>query len=189
VYNCGDRDNDIYLIENGQVKTVTYSRDGKKCLLSIYATGDVFGELGMLSEGRTETATAMRNSALRRVPVKKFRAALCDDQLLEAFLGHLTQRLSEQQQIITNLVTMDSERRLAAALLALAHKLGKPQPRGTRIDQRITQEELSGMVGTTRSRVGYFLKRFCDAGLVHRAPGSFLVVNESNLADYLDASA
>ncbi|SNY24399.1 Crp/Fnr family transcriptional regulator [Paractinoplanes atraurantiacus] len=188
VYNCGARDDYIYLVESGQVKTVTYSRDGKKCLLSIYAAGDVFGELCLLSAGRVETATTMRTAMLRRIPLASFRAALGDQELLDTFLRYLTLRLAEQQQIITNLVTMDSERRLAAALLILANKLGKRQARGIRIEQRITQEELSGMVGTTRSRVGYFLKRFCEAGLVYRTPDSFLVVVERNVVNYLEAT-
>jgi CRP/FNR family transcriptional regulator, cyclic AMP receptor protein len=188
VFNVGDRDDAMYLIESGQIKTVTYSRDGKQCLLSIYTSGDVFGELCLLSAGHTETATAMRSTTLRRIPAARFRAALADHELLESFLGYLTLRLTEQQQIITNLVTMDSERRLAAVLLVLADKLGKRQPLGTRIEQRITQEELSGMVGTTRSRVGYFLKRFSEAGLVQRTSDSFLVINEHSLANFLEAS-
>jgi CRP/FNR family transcriptional regulator, cyclic AMP receptor protein len=186
VFNCGDRDDDLYLVISGQVKTVAYSHDGKQCLLSIYAAGDVFGELFLSTSGRAETATTMRPTVLRRIPYANFRVALADQELLQAFLGYLTLRLSEQQQIITNLVTMDSERRLAAALLTLADKIGKRYSSGTRIEQRITQEELSGMVGTTRSRVGYFLKRFSEAGLVSRLPGAFLVVNETGLADYLE---
>jgi CRP-like cAMP-binding protein len=189
IFNTGDSDDDIYLIESGQVKTVSYSRDGKQCLLWIYAAGDVFGELCRPTCGRLETATAMRASTLRRIPASRFRAALANPELLEAFLCYVTIRVSEQQQTITNLVTMDSERRLAAVLLTLADKIGKRHSNGTRIEQRITQEELSGMVGTTRSRVGYFLKRFIEAGLVSRHPGAFLVVDESGLAKYLDAGA
>jgi len=189
VFNCGDLDDDVYLIEAGQVKTVTYSRDGKQCLLSIYAPGDVFGELCQASCGRLETAAAMRPTTLRRIQSDRFRAALADHDLLEAFLAYLALRVSEQQQIITNLVTMDSERRLAAVLLALADKIGKRHSNGTRIEQRITQEELSDMVGTTRSRVGYFLKRFVEAGLVSRHPGAFLVVDEGGLSDYLETAS
>lgn len=188
VFNCGDRDADLYLVESGQVKTSAYSQDGKQCLLSIYAAGDVFGELCQSSAGRSETATAMRPTILWRIPFATFRAALVDQELLEAFLGYLTIRLSEQQQIITNMVTMDSERRLAAALLILADKIGKRHSTGTCIEQRITQEELSGMVGTTRSRIGYFLKRFSEAGLISRLPGAFLVVNEHGLSHYLQTS-
>lgn len=185
VYNYGDRDADLYLVESGQVKAVTYSLDGKKCLLSIYSAGDVFGELALLTHTRGETAMAMSPAVLRRIPVAKFRSALAHEELREALLELLTVRLAEQQQVITNLVTMDSERRLAATLLTLARKLGKRQALGTCIEERITQEELSGMVGTTRSRVGYFLKRFCDAGFIVRDSGAYLVVNERSLTNYL----
>lgn len=188
VFNTGDHDDDLYLIESGQVKTVVYSRDGKQCLLSIYAVGDVFGELAQPASGRSETATAMRATVLRRIPLARLRAALADQDLREAFIAYLDLRLSEQRQTITNLVTMDSERRLAATLLTLADKIGKPQSGGVRIEQRITQEELSGMVGTTRSRVGFFLKRFNEAGMVSRLPGAFLLVNENRLSDYLETS-
>jgi CRP/FNR family cyclic AMP-dependent transcriptional regulator len=187
VYNCGDTDPHIYFIESGQVKTMVYSKEGKKCLLAIYVTGDILGELSLFHTRRMETATAMKPTVLRRLPVRKFRAALSDADLLDALLATLTLRLAEQQQVIANMVTMDSERRLAAVLLNLAYKIGKQHSCGIRIDERITQEELSGMVGTTRSRVGYFLKRFIDAGLVHRTPGSFLVIDEKHLCNYLDS--
>lgn len=188
VYNSGDRDGAVYLVECGQVKTVTYSPDGKQCLLSIYTSGDVFGELCLVSDVCSETATAMRPTVLQRIPVAVFRRILVDEKLLEAFLGHLAIRLSEQQEVIKNMVTMDSERRLAATLLMLGRKLGKRHQRGIRIDYHITQEELSGMVGTTRSRVGYFLKRFCEAGLVYRGPGAPLVIDERSLSAYLEMS-
>lgn len=187
LYNCGDRGTDFFLVESGQVKTVAYSRDGKECLLHIYGEGDILGELCLPLQHRTETATAMCNTVLQRIPLARFRAALADENLLEAFLTHLTLRLSTQQEMITNLVTMDSEQRLAAALLNLGHQLGERQPQGIRIEHRITQEDLSGMVGTTRSRVGYFLKRFRDAGLVQSTPDARLVIHERNLTEYLDA--
>ncbi len=189
VYNCSDRDAAVYLVECGQLKTVMYSAEGKQCLLSIYASGDFFGELCLVSDLRTETATAMRTTVLQRIPVAAFRRALQDEQLLEAFLAYLALRLSEQQQIITNLVTMDSERRLAAILLMLGRKLGKRHQHGIRIDHWITQEELSGMVGTTRSRVGLFLKRFCAAGFVQLSAGSLIITDDRSLSEYLDMSA
>jgi len=186
IYNCGDDDAAVYLVASGRVKTVTYSHDGKKCLLSIYGPGEVFGELCMLPGCRAETATAMLPTVVHRIPARRFRAALHDAELLRAFLRHLTLRVDEQRKVITDLVMMDGEHRLAAVLLRLAWKLGRPESNGTRIDQRITQEELSGMVGTTRSRVGYFLKQFSEAGLVRRTDDCRIVVNERDLIAYLD---
>lgn len=190
LYNCGDREDDLYLVLAGHIKTIRYSRDGKECLLSIHGPGDVLGEFGPLPGGRTETATAMNRAVLRRIPAARFRKALADEDLLEAFLAHVGERFTEHRQAITNLVTMDSERRLAALLLELAQKIGRVEDcGGVRISERITQEELSGMVGTTRSRVGYFLKGFCEAGMVRRTPESHLVVNRRSLSDYLDMCA
>lgn len=94
--------------------------------------------------------------------------------------------LCEQQRTIASLLLKDSEHRLAAVLLQLSRKLGKRRGPGVQLQERITQEDLSGMVGTTRSRVGYFLRRFHNAGLVERLPGSFLMLYEQRLATYLD---
>jgi CRP-like cAMP-binding protein len=187
IYNCGDHDQSIYVIESGLIKTVMYAKDGKSCLLSIYGAGDIFGELCLFSLERRETAITMSASLVRRIPLASFRATLANEDILEAFLKLLTLRLSEQQQIIANMVTMDSERRLAAALLTLAKKLGKQHDTGISIEEKITQEELSVMVGTTRSRVGYFLKRFRAAGLVQRTPDCYLLINEQHMSRYLDS--
>jgi CRP/FNR family cyclic AMP-dependent transcriptional regulator len=185
VYGCLDEDRSMYLVERGQVKAVACSRDGKECLLGIYTTGEVFGELCLVGGDRLETVTAMAHTVLRRISATKLFAAMTDAGLREELVRYLAHRLFEQQQLITDLVTADSEYRLAATLLHLARKLGKRDANLLRIEERITQEELSGMVGTTRSRVGYFLKRFRNAGLVFRTQGCFLVVDEPRLDDFI----
>jgi CRP/FNR family transcriptional regulator, cyclic AMP receptor protein len=186
-YMCGERDNNVYIIESGRIKTITLSRCGKVCMLDIYTRVDVFGESCLLQPERTETATAMTPAILHRIPAGVFLSVLADEGLLPNFLRYLTHRLHEQQQVITHLVTADSEQRLAATLLRLARKLGTPVAGWLRIDQKITQEELSEMVGTTRSRVGYFLKRFRDDELIQATGDSRLVVDEAKLSQYLDA--
>jgi CRP/FNR family transcriptional regulator, cyclic AMP receptor protein len=185
VYGCMAGDRSIYLVDQGQVKAVAPSRDGKECLLGIYTVGDVFGELCLAGGTRTETMVAMTRAVMRRIPAAKVVATLDDAGLREEFVRYLACRLYEQQQLITDLVTADSEYRLAAILLHLARKLGKRDAHLLRIEERITQEELSGMVGTTRSRIGFFLKRFRNAGLVARARDCFLVVNEARLDDFI----
>lgn len=188
VYNCGQRDGNVYLVESGQVKTVTFDEVGNKCLLSIYTAGDIFGEMALVQPERTETAATMKPTVLKRVHVDTFLRALADSGLLEDFVRHLAGVLCEQQRTIASLLLKDSEHRLAAVLLYLSRKLGKRRGPGVHLQERITQEDLSGMVGTTRSRVGFFLKRFHDAGLVERMPGSFLMLHEQRLATYLDGS-
>jgi CRP/FNR family cyclic AMP-dependent transcriptional regulator len=186
-YMCGQRDGNVYLIESGRVKTTTLSRFGKECLLGIYTREDVFGELCLLEAERYETATAMVPTVLRRIPIAHFLSIMADEGLVHDFLRYLTSRLHEQQQVITHLVTADSEQRLAATLLRLAQKLGTPRSGWVRIDQRITQEELSEMVGTTRSRVGYFLKRFRNDQLIRTTGDNRIIIDEVRLGQYVEA--
>ncbi|EDY45098.1 Crp/Fnr family transcriptional regulator [Streptomyces sp. SPB074] len=188
VYNLGQPDAHIYLIESGQVKTLTHTRDGKQCLLSIHGPGDVFGECSLLAANHTETAQAMQVTTLVQVRVGQIMKD-CDPLLHEALISHMANRLLEQQQMIANLVTMDSEHRLAALLVNLGKKVGKRREHTALIRDRITQEELAEMVGTTRSRVGYFLKRFSLAGVVHRTEDAHLCIHITELTDYLENSS
>lgn len=189
VYSSGDHDDNIYLIESGQIKTVALSSDAKECLLAIYTAGDLFGELCLTERRRVETATAMRDSVLKKIRSDNFLAQLTQEALHEAFIKYVVLRVAEQQKIISNLVTADSEHRLAAILLQLARKLGKQYASSLHIENenRISHQELAEMVGTTRSRIGHFLQRFHELGLIEGGPEVFLIIKEANLAAYLEA--
>ncbi len=151
VYTCGDQEESVYFIESGQIKLLMLAPDGNECLLAIHTAGDIFGELCLAGLGeRLETATAMEKTLLRLIPWAQFFVRLSRDALLEGFVRYLAVRIADQQEVIANLVTVDSEQRLGKTLLQLARKLGKQDPRSIRIEQRITHEELSAMVGTTR---------------------------------------
>ncbi|MGW3050559.1 Crp/Fnr family transcriptional regulator [Kitasatospora sp. NPDC001175] len=186
IYNCTERDRSVYLIKSGQVKTVMVTSSGKRCLLDLYITGDIFGELCMTDPCRVETAIAMADTEITKIPRRRLLTILEEEDLFEGFAEHLTSRLSEQQRIIVNLVTMESELRLAARLLQLSHRFGQIHQSGSTIGARLTQEELAEMVGTTRSRVGFFLKRFREAGLLESSRGWITIRNEASLADYID---
>ncbi len=186
VYTCGDSDELIYFIESGQIKLLMNSPDGKECLLAILAPGDIFGELCLSGlEARLETATAMEDTVIKQIPCPKFFARLGRDKLFEGFVQYLTVRIADQQQVIANLVTVDSEQRLGLTLLNLARTLGKKDPRSIRIELRITHEELSEMVGTTRPRISVFMQRFRNLGLIETNPDNFLVIKEKKLVSYL----
>lgn len=187
IYNAGDQgERCMYLIESGQVKTVVFTRNGKRCILDVYGRNDVFGELCLLSGMRMETATAMEPTVLQSIPAGKVLDALSDSEFWRSFTRYLAHRLFDLQDTVVDFVTMESEIRLAARLLKLGRRLGQQHPKGRVIEARITQEELADMIGTTRSRVGYFLKRFRDIGLVEVDRGSRLIVNEHRLNSFLD---
>ncbi len=186
VYSAGDRDDMVYFIESGQIKLLMLSSEGRECLLAIHGGGDIFGELSLSGLGaRTETATAMQATTLKQMPCAQFFACLGRDSLFEGFVRYLAVRIADQQQVIANLVTVDSEQRLGQTLLQLARTMGKKDPRSIRIELRISHEELSEMVGTTRPRVSLFMQRFHHLGLIETNKDRFLVIKEKKLTDYL----
>jgi len=186
VYTCGDQDEMVYFIESGQVKLLMLSSEGKECLLAIHSGGDIFGELCLSGLGaRLETATAMKATTLKQIPCAQFFARLSRDSLFEGFVRYLAVRIADQQQVIANLVTVDSEQRLGQTLLQLARTMGKKDPRSIRIELKISHEELSEMVGTTRPRVSLFMQRFHNLGLIETNSDRFLIIKEKKLTDYL----
>ena len=186
VYSCGDQDEMVYYIESGQIKLLMLSTEGKECLLAIHSVGDIFGELCLSGLGaRLETATAMKATTLKQIPCSQFFARLSRDSLFEGFVRYLAVRIADQQQVIANLVTVDSEQRLGQTLLQLARTMGKKDPRSIRIELKITHEELSEMVGTTRPRISLFMQRFHNLGLIETNKDRFLVVKENKLTEYL----
>jgi len=186
VYSCGDQDETVYFIESGQIKLLMLSSDGKECLLAIHSGGDIFGELCLSGLGaRLETATAMKATTLKQIPSAQFFARLSRDSLYEGFVRYLAVRIADQQQIIANLVTVDSEQRLGQTLLQLGRTMGKKDPRSIRIELKITHEELSEMVGTTRPRISLFMQRFHNLGLIETNKDHFFIIKEKKLSDYL----
>ena len=186
VYTCGDQDEMVYFIASGQIKLLMISSEGKECIIAIHSAGDVFGELCLSGLGaRLETATAMKETMLKKIPCSQFLERLTHDSLCEGFVRYLAVRIADQHQIIANLVTVDSEQRLGQTLLQLARTMGKKDPRSIRIELKISHEELSEMVGTTRSRISLFMQRFRNLGLIESNKDRFLVIKEKKLTDYL----
>jgi len=186
VYTVGDKRETVYFIEKGQIKLVMTSSGGKECMLAIHGPGDVFGELCLSGLGaRLETATAMEDSSLKEIPSDNFLRRLAKDSLLEDFVKYLTVRVADQQQVIANLVTVDSEQRLGTALLQIARKFGKKDPRSIRIELKISHAELSEMIGTTRPRISVFMQRFRNLDLIEYNTEHHLIIKEKKLTAYL----
>jgi CRP/FNR family transcriptional regulator, cyclic AMP receptor protein len=190
VYLAGDEIKLVYFIESGEVKLVTPSAEGKECTLAIHSAGDIFGELCLSgSAGRQETATAMEDTVLKQVHCDKFLERLNRDALLIGFVKYLAVRIADQQVVIANLVTVDSEQRLGQTLLQIARKHGKKDPRSIRIELRISHNELASMIGTTRPRVSGFMQRFRNLGLIEMSTEHHLIIKEHKLVAYLASIA
>jgi CRP/FNR family cyclic AMP-dependent transcriptional regulator len=111
------------------------------------------------------------------------------DSLLEGFIKYLAVRVADQQQVIANLVLVDSEQRLGKTLLHIARKHGKKDPRSIRIEVKISHEELGKMVGTTRPRISVFMQRFRNLDLIEYNTEHQLIVKEKKLTAYLASIA
>lgn len=185
VYTCGDKDSMIYWIQRGHIKLVVDSSQGKECLLDIYSSGDFFGESCFAGlDFRLETAIAMDDAVIMCISCQQFIAALSDDEL-HNMIRQLNKRILEQQLFITDMVTTRSEFRLGKLLLRLSARLGKKHSSGTIINCRISQEELSQMIGTTRPRVTQFLNKFRRLGLINLSMNRLIIIKEANLTNYL----
>lgn len=187
VYASGVRDSMIYCVESGRVKELLISSEGKKCLLAIHGAGDIFGESCLYGPmSRIEMVTAMQATVLKKMPSRIFLELLKRHSLMDGIVQYLAHRIREQQEAIATSLTANSEQRLAKTLLYMASRHGGSADRGTRI-QRLRQEELGEMVGTTRSRTGFFLKRFRGLGLVELSDDRSLIVWENKLATYIES--
>lgn len=187
VYQCGDRDDLLYIIVDGNVKLLTPSSENKDCLLAIHTSGDLFGETCLSGLGaRVETATAMEDTVLRQITRRHFLARLqMEPMFVTQFISYLTNRISDQKRLIANLATVDCEQRLGRTLLRLGETLGRKVANSICIDLRITHEELSEMVGTTRPRISVFLQRFRRLGLIETNPEHLMLIKQSKLTRYL----
>lgn len=183
IYAAGDDDDSMYLIESGQVKLYMSSASGKDCLLAIYSAGEVFGESCFDGLGRRrESASAMVPTVVRRAPRREFLHEVQRTARIEKLLQHLAERIAERQAAVFDLVTMDSERRLAKVLLDVAEKLDTVDGPYLVIDQRVSHEELSQMVGTTRPRITAFMQNFRRQGLIETTGRSIRLHREKVIA-------
>ena len=189
IYATGDDDDAMYLIESGQVKLWMSSAAGKDCLLAIYTAGDVFGESCFASSPRRfESASAMSPTVIRRVSRRDFLAELKTPAATEALLRHVASRLAERQTAVFDLITIDAARRLAKVLLVLAEKLGTADGPYLRLGQRISHEDLSQIVGTTRPRITAFMQRFRRLGLIEDTAHRSISVDREKTREFLEGT-
>ena len=186
IYSAGDCDNKIYFLEEGSLKISVSTYAGRSCLLDIHRAPALFGEAACAMAERMDMAVARTAVSLRKIPVSDFMEMLRRQDLTATFVAYLAARGAEHQQIITDFVTCSAEERLASALLRIGRRLGRPESGALCMIEPLSCQELSEMVGTTRSRVGYFLGRFRERRLLVQDSKSHFRILESRLTHYLN---
>ena len=166
VFAQGDVADAVFYIQKGRVKVVVLSEQGKEAVVGILEPGQFFGEGCMNGHSlRIATTTAMEECLITAITKAAMLAALHDQpKFSELFMAYLLTRNSRIEEDLIDQLFNSSEKRLARLLLLLANfgKEGSPQP----ISPNISQETLAEMIGTTRSRVSFFMNKFRKLGFI-----------------------
>ncbi len=171
IFTQGDAADAVFYIQKGKVKLSVVSKVGKEATIGILGQGNFFGEGSLAGQAlRMGSAAAMTDCHLLRIEKKAMMAALHREHAFsDMFVAYLLGRNIRYEEDLVDQLFNSSEKRLARVLLMLAHfgKEGVPEP----VVPKISQETLAEMVGTTRSRVSFFMNRFRKLGFIHYAGG------------------
>lgn len=166
IFSQGDAADAVFYINKGKVQLTVVSVKGKEAVVAILERGAFFGE-GCLTGQlvRTATAMALEESSIMRISKSSMVRVLREEPAFaEVFLAYLLTRNMRIEEDLVDQLFNSSEKRLARVLLLLAHfgKEGRPEP----VVPKISQETLADMIGTTRSRVSFFMNKFRKMGFI-----------------------
>jgi CRP/FNR family cyclic AMP-dependent transcriptional regulator len=171
----------VFYIQKGKVKLTVVSAQGKEAVVAILGPDDFLGEECLDGQRiRTATASAMTESIVAQVEKTSIHQLIHDEPAFsEMFIAHLIERTARVQADLVDQLFNSSEKRLARMLLLLANfgKEGQPEP----IIAQISQETLAEMIGTTRSRVSFFMNKFRKLGLIEYGHSGGIEVHKSLL--------
>src|ERR1700693_3061517 len=166
VFSQGDPADAVFYIQSGKVKVTVVSEQGKEAVVAMLGTNDFFGEGCLAGQARRmATVLTMMDSVIVRLEKAAIvRVIHREPAFSEMFIAHLLARAIRVEADLVDQLFNSSEKRLARLLLLLANfgKEEKPEP----ILAKISQETLADMIGTTRSRVSFFMNKFRKLGLI-----------------------
>jgi CRP/FNR family cyclic AMP-dependent transcriptional regulator len=172
IFSQGDAADAVFYVQKGKVRLTVVSKIGKEATIAIVGEGNFFGEGSLAGQLlRMGSAAAMTDCEILRVDKKKMMEALHREPAFsEMFVAYLLARNIRYEEDLVDQLFNSSEKRLARVLLLLAHfgKEGIPET----VVPKMSQETLAEMVGTTRSRVSFFMNRFRKMGFIHYAGGT-----------------
>jgi CRP/FNR family transcriptional regulator, cyclic AMP receptor protein len=171
LFSQGDKTDAVFYVQAGKVKLTTVSSHGKEAVIVILEPGSFFGEGGLAGQlVHLATATVTEDARIVRIDKQTMLRLLKEDRTFSAlFLTYMLARNVRIQEDLVDQLFNSSEKRLARALLLMAH-FGKEGKR-EEVIAKISQETLAEMIGTTRSRVSFFMTRFKKMGLIHYDDG------------------
>src|ERR1700694_927600 len=175
IYSQGDPATTVMYIQAGAVKLTVVNEVGKEAVLTILGPSDFFGEGGMAGQSaRTGTATAITPTTLLVIEKNEMIRVLHAEQVLsDCFVSYILSRNIRIEEDLIDQLFNSSEKRLARTLLLLARYGKEPQPQ--EMLPKVSQEMLAEMIGTTRSRVNFFMNKFRKLGFIQYNNGGLQV--------------
>jgi len=166
IFSQGDPADSIMYVQKGSVKLTVVNEDGKEAVVAIFGPGDFFGEGGMAGQTlRMGTATAIAPTTILIVGKDEMTRVLhAEHALSDRFITHMLARNIRVEADLIDQLFNSTEKRLARTLLLLARYGKEDQPE--RVLQKVSQETLAEIIGTTRSRVNMFMNKFRKLGFI-----------------------
>lgn len=166
IYSQGEKANAVFYIQAGAVKIAAISSTGKEAVVAMLHPGDFFGEGSVAGQPlRVATATAMESSSVMQIEKEELLRVLHEEhEFSDRFVAHMLKRNVRIEEDLVDQLFNSSEKRLARALLLVARYGNDEKPQ--KIVPKISQATLAEMIGTTRSRVSYFMNKFRKLGFI-----------------------
>jgi CRP/FNR family cyclic AMP-dependent transcriptional regulator len=175
IFSQGDTSSAVFYIQCGAVKLTVVSMSGKEAVIAHLPEHSFFGEASLASEQiRVSSARALQSSTIVRIESRVMRDLLHrEPKLAEQFMTHMLARNSRMEADLVDHLFNSSEKRLARLLMLMANYDQESKP--TPAIAKISQETLAEMIGTTRSRVSFFLNRFRSLGYIDYNCGGMMI--------------
>jgi len=166
IFSQGEKSGSVFYLQSGTVKIAVTSSTGKEAVVALLRPGDFFGEGSIAGQPlRVSTATTMESSTVLRIEKQEMIRVIHEEhEFSDRFVAHMLKRNVRIEEDLVDQLFNSSEKRLARALLLVARYGDNEKPQ--KIVAQISQATLAEMVGTTRSRVSYFMNKFRKLGFI-----------------------
>jgi CRP/FNR family transcriptional regulator, cyclic AMP receptor protein len=166
IFSQGEKSGSVFYLQSGTIKIAVTSSTGKEAVVALLRPGDFFGEGCIAGQPlRVSTATAIESSTVLRIEKQEMIRVLHEEhEFSDRFVAHMLKRNVRIEEDLVDQLFNSSEKRLARALLLVARYGNNEKPQ--KIVAQISQATLAEMVGTTRSRVSYFMNKFRKLGFI-----------------------
>lgn len=182
IFQKGDAGGSLMAVVSGRVKICTYSADGKELVLNIIDRGSLFGEIALLDgQPRSADAVALDDTELLVLDRNRLMPILtANPETAARMITVLCQRLRQTSEALEDALLRDAPSRVARGLLRLARTFGKPEAGGTRLDIKLSQQQMGSLIGISRESINRYVVEWSRAG--------YLAVN-SGFVTILDLEA